>query len=61
MTTLYAKGLISLEELREIADESLLDLEKFQHSHPEHEEAFEEARRFLDAYARFPGASEPDD
>ncbi len=54
LTTLAVKQVISSQDVRDVADECLYDLERFQELFPEDREAFEEARRFLDGYARFP-------
>jgi hypothetical protein len=59
MIALLGKGIISVDDVREIADQALLLLERHRHSFPEDQEAFDEARSFLDGYAQWPRTMSP--
>jgi hypothetical protein len=59
MTKLIQKNIIKVDDVREIADDALLTLEKFRALFPDNESDFDEARSFLDNYARFPQSKNP--
>ena len=57
MVLLAAKGLISEAEVRNLADQALLTLEKWRTLFPENHQDFDHARGLLEDYARFPAPS----